>query len=286
MATDLATRDAAPRPEASPRQVAKYLTALKPILTHAADVRNVWVRYLATLGRRDDLDVAHTEAVQFALARGQQFHDARRKVAQIQPPAGYEAMHHSIDGWLGGLLASCEVIVRAKPPLTAEVLDRVRQVLHEAGQKADKFNAQRAVAVQTIVEAAQPVPDKAKRVVANKKELRALLVALVAALLLIAGGAYALSTLSAAPPVTRTPTASGKGLNGPTTQTLRYTQQQILDRLKQEIAARKVAWLEPDVQLAQPNRIVVTGKISGPTSVIPVKAVLEVLVTDDGKPQL
>ena len=145
--TALATRDA------TPRAIARYLASLKPALGAATDARNIWVRYLGELARRDDVSAAHAEAVQYALARGQQFHEARRQIMHLPVPPGYEPMQQAVDGWLQALLASCEALVRSHPPLTRQTLERVQAILHEAAGKADKFNNQRAVAVQNLVEA-------------------------------------------------------------------------------------------------------------------------------------
>src|SRR5581483_6305612 len=61
---------------------------------------------------------------------------------------------------------------------------------------------------------------------------------------------------------------------------------EILDKLKAEIANRKVAFLEPDVRLQAPDRVIIVGKIQGPTSLIPVEAELQLGVTTDGKPKI
>lgn len=279
-ATALATR------EASPRAIARYLASLKPALGSATDARNVWVRYLAELAHREDLAAAHTEAVQIALARGQQFHDARRAIAQLPVPPGYEPMHQAVDGWLQALLASCEVVVRASPPISRATLDRAQAILREAATKADRFNQQRTVAVQALTDAQMPVPARAKRVVASKKEMRALIVSLLAALLLCGGAIFAVNSLSNTPPPTRTPTPARPGQPGSGVERRVFPQPDILARLRQEIASRKVAWQEPDVQLVPPDRIVVKGKIQGPTSVVPVEVELQMSVTPDGKPRL
>ena len=276
--TALATRDA------SPRVIARYLASLKPVLGSATDARNVWVRYLGEIARRDNMGDAHTEAVQFALARGQQFHEARRAIMAAPVPPGYETMHQAVDGWLQGLLASCEYMVRSHPPLDRDTLERIQDILREAGTKADKFNAQRQAAVQTIVDSQSPVPARARKMVASKKEMRALVLALVAALLLVGGSAYAFSTLAAGPTPTRTPTPAVKpnGVNGTNRQV--YTPPDVLAKLKAEIANRKVAWLEPDVKFVVPDRVIITGKIQGPVNIVPVEVNLQVGVTDDGKP--
>lgn len=276
--TALATRDA------SPRVIARYLASLKPVLANATDARNIWVRYLGELARRENLADAHTEAVQFALARGQQFNDARRAIMAAPVPPGYDAMHQAVDGWLQGLLASCEYMVRSHAPLERATLERIQDVLREAGAKADKFNAQRQSAVQSLLDAQSPVPARARKMVASKKEMRALLLALVAALLLVGGSAYAFSSLASAPP-TRTPTPAVKpnaSAAGATRQV--YTPPDVLAKLKAEIANRKVAWTEPDVKFAVPDRVIITGKIQGTANLVPVEVNLQVGVTDDGKP--
>jgi hypothetical protein len=195
-------------------------------------------------------------------------------------------MAQAIDGWLQALLASCEAVVRSHPPLTRQTLERVQDVLHEAAGKADRFNQQRSVAVQQLVEAQMPVPAKARKVVASKKEMRALVIALVAALLLAGGSMFALNSLANSAPPTRTPTAATKpGLQSTGNRRV-FPQPDVLARLKQEIANRKVAWVEPDVQLVPPDRVIVTGKIQGPINVVSVEVELQMSVTTDGMPRL
>lgn len=278
-ATALASQDA------SPRLIAKYLAALKPILSSASDARNVWVRYLGELARRD-LSAAHSEAVQFALSRGQQFHEARRAVAQLRPPPGYEPMHEAVDGWLQGMLTSCEMLVRAPSPLPPDLLERIQQAVNDAGAQADRFNSQRTVAVQSIRDAQAPIPAKAKKMVASRKEMRALMVALLGALLLVGGSGYAMSTLTTLPPAVPTRVAAKPGQPGSGIERRTFPQTEILDRLRQEIATRKVAFQDPGVRLVAPDLVIVTGRIQGPVSMVPVEVELKVSATQDGKPQL
>ena len=40
------------------------------------------------------------------------------------------------------------------------------------------------------------------------------------------------------------------------------------------------------MKLIPPDRIVVTGKINGPTGLVPVEAELQIGVTDNGKPRV
>lgn len=65
-----------------------------------------------------------------------------------------------------------------------------------------------------------------------------------------------------------------------------YSRADILAALKTEIASRNVAWLEPDVQLVPPDRIVVSGKVKGPAGPTPAQATLQVGVTDTGAPRV
>src|SRR5207248_4502418 len=65
-----------------------------------------------------------------------------------------------------------------------------------------------------------------------------------------------------------------------------YPQPEVLSRLKAEIATRKVLFTEADVQLVPPDRIIVRGKIQGPSSQIPVEVELQMSVTPDNKPRI
>jgi hypothetical protein len=264
--------------EASPRAISRYLNSLKPLLAGGTDARGVWVRFLNEAAQREDPVEAHAEAQQVALGQGQALDEARRTLAAVPVPPGLEDMHRSVGRWLKAVSDSCEVVFRSKPPLSSDTLARARQLVYEAGVEADDFNRHRTAVVESLQE--RPVSAQRPRFIASGKELRALALALVLALVMVGGVVYAMSTLTSSPPAPApTPTP-------PLTDRRVFPQPDVLGRLRNELTTRKVAFNDADVQLVPPDRIIVKGRIQGPTALIPVEAELQMSVTPDGKPKV
>jgi hypothetical protein len=273
----LAVRDGAPR------HVARYLASLKPILSAGTDARGAWVRFLSDVARREDLVAAHAEAQQMALGQGQHLDEARRALASVQVPPGFEPMHMAVDRWLGALVDSCEVVFRSQAPLAADTLARARQGVHEAGVEADAFNRQRQTVVESLANRAAPAGAR-PRLIAQPRELRALGIGLVVALVMVGGSIYGMMRLTAVDPPPEAP-ASTRPIVGPIDRRI-FPQPEVLTRLKTEIGARRVAFTEADIQLVAPDRAIVKGRIQGPASQIPVEAELQMSVTADNRPRI
>lgn len=194
-------------------------------------------------------------------------------------------MHRTLDKWLRAVIESCQVVVQSTPPLTTDTIAAARQHVYEAGIEADRFNRQRAALVEHLQDL--PADDQQRpKMIANPKEMRALGIALLVALLLSGGVIYGLMRITN----TQLPTFEAKPTAVPTkpvaTERRVFPQAEVLSRLRQEIGGRRVAFNDPDVQLVAPDSIIVRGRIQGPTSVIPVEAELQMSVTADGKPRL
>lgn len=266
---------------ASSRTPAGYLANLKPILDRATSVRTSWLRFLNDLANAEDVAGRSDEATQMAIRCREQFNEARRSLNQMTPPPMYQDMERALDGWLEALSASCEALANAVPPVTFDQVNAARRKLRDAAQQADKFNAERA----SIITVGGPPPQAAEEPgerLGNNKRLIVLTVLgliLMIVALYFAFGALGTSNVGGA----ATP---GPGTPGPGFERRVFQRSEILDRLKQEITNRKVAFLEPDVRLQPPDRIIIAGKIQGPTSLIPVEAELQAGVTSDGKPKI
>lgn len=271
---------------APPRALARYLATLKPILTSATESRMAWVRYLTDLEGREDLAAGQIEISKQAIACSERFQEGRRALATIPVPTGLESMHRSVDGWLQALAISCEVIARAPVPMPPLAIDRSKEILRDAAARADRFNQARAAAVEALHDAQLP-PPKGQKIVASGKEMRALLIALVVALVLAGGAVFALMRFSgtSASPAASKP-GGGPGALPPGVERRVFPQADIVGRLRQEIAQRKIAWQDPDVRLIQPETIIVTGRIQGASSSIPVEVELQLGVNEAGRPRL
>jgi hypothetical protein len=247
--------------DASPRAVARYLAQLKPVLTQALSARAIWLRELKDLREREDLGAAQPEAVQVALGQAQQFNEARRQLSVVPVPQNCQEMHRSLDTWLRGMAGSCEAIVKAKSPLTQESVGEGRTLMREASQSADKFNDERALVVAQVQEAAGQGAARPK-IVANSKEMRAAAAGLIAALFVVGAMVYALNAFGGS-----SPEGAVKGIERRV-----FRPPDILTKLKEQIDARKVIFLKPDLQLVEPDKVLVTGQI--PASEVPLAGAL------------
>jgi hypothetical protein len=99
---------------------------------------------------------------------------------------------------------------------------------------------------------------------------------------MVGGVVYTMMRLTAVPvSPTPTPTKPAAGADRRV-----FPQPEVLAKLKGEIANRKVAFGNPDVQFVPPDRVIIKGKIQGPASQIPVEVELQMSVTPDNKPRI
>jgi hypothetical protein len=265
---------------ASTRSPAAYLANLKPVLDAATAARTAWLRALNDMGQSEDIGERSDEAIQLAVRSREQFNEAKRILNQLTAPEMYRDMERALDGWLEALAASCEQIANARPPVTAEQVNAARRRLRDAAQQADKFNAERA---SVITVGGQPgeAPEEPGEQIGNNKRL--IVLTLLGLVLMIVALYFAFGALGTSNTGLRTP---GAGTPGAGQERRVFQRSEVLDRLKQEIAARGVAFLNPDVRLVEPDRVVVTGQIQGPTGLVPVEAELQLGVTDAGRPRV
>ena len=269
----------------SPRTVAQYMASLKPILANSTEARAAWVHYVLELTKREDLSGSQSEVTKIALNHSHAFSDARRQLATIQVPPGFEPMHRAVETWLATLARSCDAVVRSSAPLDHTRLERLRDILREAGTRADQFNEARTAAVEALHEAQRPVA-RPPAIIASGKEIRIVAIVLVgtavtAFLIWFAFNGFIL-------PGQKTPlfSAPASGTPGAGIERRTFPQPDIQSRLQTEINGRKVAFQSADVKLVAPNRVIVTGRVQGPSALIPVEAELEIGITDAGLPRV
>ena len=272
----------------SPRSVAQYMASLKPILANATEARGTWVHYVLELTRRDDLASSQDEITRVALKQSHAFSDARRQLSTVQVPPGFEPMHRAVEAWVTMLARSCDAVVRSSAPLDQARLERLRDILREAGAKADQFNEERSAAVQALQQAQRPGP-KPPGMIASGREIRIVSIVLISVivvslLIYLALNGFVLPGQSA--PLFRPPGILGGGTPGAGIERRTFPLADIQSKLQTEINGRKVAFQSADIRLVAPDRVIVTGKVQGPSALIPVEAELEIGITDAGLPRV
>lgn len=263
---------------ASSRSPAAYLANLKPVLDAATVTRTTWLRALNAMAEDPDIGERSSEATALAIRTREQFNEARRALNQMSAPDMYRDMERALDGWLEALSASCDQLANAVPPITTDQVNAARRRLKEAAQQADKFNAERA----SIITVGGPPPEMAdqpgERIGNNKRLIVLTMLGLVLMIVALYFAFGALGTSNTTPP--------NRGPAGGAIEKRVFQRSDILDRLQKEIAARQVAWSNPDVKLVEPDRVIVSGTIQGPTGPVPAEAELQLGVTEAGQPKL
>lgn len=265
---------------ASPRSPAAYLANLKPVLDAATAARTAWLRALNDMAQSPDIGERSDEVVQVAIRAREQFNEARRVLNQLTAPEMYRDMERALDGWLEALSGSCEQLASARPPITLEQVNAARRRLRDAAQQADKFNAERASVIVVGAPPGEAPPEPGEQLGNNK---RLIVLTMLGLILMIVALYFAFGALGTSTTGIGTP---GPGTPGAGQERRIFQRSEVLDRLRQEIAARQVAFLNADVRLVEPDRLIVTGQIQGPTSLVPVEAELQIGVTDAGKPRV
>src|SRR5438034_493811 len=95
------------------RAVAAYLVALRPVLTHATETRQVWVKRIGVLMA----DTVHgnpaltaQRAGEIGRDHGTAFRDAERALERLHPPPECTSCHVEVTRWLQKLVRACDVL--------------------------------------------------------------------------------------------------------------------------------------------------------------------------------
>ena len=130
---------------ASLKEIAQYLTGLRPILSDALRGRQEWVRRIGVLLE----DVRHGNAAVVVQAAGKigreqivHFRDNRAQVDRLRPPPGCEQCQAAIVNWLDQLIAVCEVLIAAGQAGDLKRLGETQEMLAESRTFARRFNGE------------------------------------------------------------------------------------------------------------------------------------------------
>ena len=143
MAQQLSRAREGQRRVASPRQVADYLLALRPILGDAVEARRVFIRQLGLLieeARHGGRAAVAQSAGRIGREQGPIFQQLRIRVERVHPPPGCDDCQRMAALWLDKQNEACAVMDRVGMSGDPGRLREAQQVLGEARAYAHRFN--------------------------------------------------------------------------------------------------------------------------------------------------
>jgi hypothetical protein len=128
---------------ASPRAIADYLLALRPILADAVEARRVFIRQLGLLieeARHGGRSAVAQSAGRIGREQGPIFQQLRVRVERVHSPPGCEDCQKLASLWLEKQNEACAVMDRVGMSGDPGKLRDAQQVLGEARAYAHRFN--------------------------------------------------------------------------------------------------------------------------------------------------
>lgn len=239
----------------SPHAVMAYLAALKPLQDAAFPVVTAWMQALHRLRQSTESPAARNDAMRAGVLAVRQLEEVQRRLAATPvPPSGRE-LHLALQTWLRDVAASSAIVVAAGVALTPQKVEAARDRMRVATRAADAFNAERARLMASIQE--DDDDDRGSGSFAGQRKRKIIIASVLVGLLALALVVWTLTT------VRESAIQQASGANRRV-----YTRTEILAKLDEEIVRRNVTFLEPDIQLAEPDQVTVSGRI--PASELPV----------------
>jgi hypothetical protein len=137
------------------RAVAAYLVALRPILGHATQTRQAWVKRIGLLmadTRLGNPQIISQQAGQIGRENGASFRDAQKSLDRLKPPSECAECHVALSNWLGKLVQSCEVLAEIGRTGDLKRMKETQHLLSEGRRYAEAFNDEYARLCQVLRE--------------------------------------------------------------------------------------------------------------------------------------
>lgn len=128
---------------ASPRDIARYLIMMKPLIARAIEVRQSWIRELGMLfeeARQGNAAQVTTRAGRLGRDHVGLFRDVRASCERYQPPAGCEELQRAVMSWIDGLVKACEALVEVGGSGQMVGMQVAQRNVTEARHAARRFN--------------------------------------------------------------------------------------------------------------------------------------------------
>jgi hypothetical protein len=130
---------------ASPREVARFLIGLKPIVARAIEVRQSWIKELGVLfeeARAGNAAQVTTRAGRLGREHVGAFRDTRGMAERQKPPDGCQDIQKALLQWLDGLVKASEALVEVGTTGQMAGLQVAQRHVTEARYSARRFNGE------------------------------------------------------------------------------------------------------------------------------------------------
>jgi hypothetical protein len=130
---------------ASPREVARFLIGLKPIVARAIEVRQSWIKELGILfedARAGNAAQVTSRAGRLGREHVGAFRDTRGMAERQKPPDGCQEIHRALMQWLDGLVKASEALIEVGATGHMAGLQVAQRHVTEARYSARRFNGE------------------------------------------------------------------------------------------------------------------------------------------------
>ncbi|TAK25460.1 MAG: hypothetical protein EPO26_03580 [Chloroflexota bacterium] len=131
--------------QATPKDIARFLIHLKPLVARAIEVRQSWIRELSAL----DAEVKTGSAAQVTARAGRlgrehvtSFREIRSSTERHQAPEGCQEINRIVFAWLDSLVKACDALVEVGSTGQMAGLKIVQQHVSDARASARRFNSE------------------------------------------------------------------------------------------------------------------------------------------------
>jgi hypothetical protein len=130
---------------ASPREVARFLIGLKPIVARAIEVRQSWIKELGVLfedARAGNAAQVTSRAGRLGREHVGAFRETRGLAERQKPPDTCQDIHRALMQWLDGLVKASEALVEVGSSGQMAGLQVAQRHVTEARHSARRFNGE------------------------------------------------------------------------------------------------------------------------------------------------
>jgi hypothetical protein len=131
--------------QASPRDIARFLVLLKPLVARAIEVRSSWIKELGALfeeARQGNAAQVTARAGRLGREHVGAFRDVRTSVERVGPPLGCEEIHKSVLVWTDSLVKACEALIEVGNSGQLAGMQIAQRNVTEARHAARRFNSE------------------------------------------------------------------------------------------------------------------------------------------------
>ena len=132
-------------PAATPREIARFLVTLKPMVARAIEVRASWIRELGLLfaeAQQGNAAQVTNRAGRLGREHVSAFREVRSSVERIPPPEGCQDIHKSVLVWTDSLVKACEALIEVGNSGQLAGMQIAQRNVTDARHAARRFNSE------------------------------------------------------------------------------------------------------------------------------------------------